>query len=289
MPSPAPAPEPPVDLPPGGLVRVRGRGEFFVRDSGGEGPPVLLIHGWMFASDLNWWPVYAALERAGYRVLAMDVRGHGRGLRSSASFRLDECAADAAAVVKRLGCGPVTAVGYSMGGPIAQLMAREHRESVAGLVLCATAQEWQDAWQKILWNTMGLVRLWLGLFPTAAWKLLLAASRAPGDDQQREWTAAELSRGSARDIAEAGRELSRYDARPWIGELRDLPSAVVVTARDHSVAPRKQRALAKALDAETFEVKADHMAVATDPEHFRRALLKAVAAVARDAAAVRAA
>src|SRR3954451_4691237 len=91
------APEPPVELPPGRVVHVPGRGELFVRDTGGDGPAVLLLHGWMFSADLNWFPVYAPLAEAGYRVLAIDHRGHGRGLRTHVPFRLSDCADDAAA------------------------------------------------------------------------------------------------------------------------------------------------------------------------------------------------
>ena len=76
------APEPPVPLPRGCVFNVPGRGEMFLRDSGGDGPPVLLLHGWMFSADLNWYRTYAPLAEAGYRVLAVDHRGHGRGLRS---------------------------------------------------------------------------------------------------------------------------------------------------------------------------------------------------------------
>lgn len=81
-PAPEWAPEPPVEPPPGGLVRVPGRGEFFLRDSGGDGTPVVLLHAWMFPSDLNWFRCYDPLVHAGYRVLAIDHRGHGRGLRT---------------------------------------------------------------------------------------------------------------------------------------------------------------------------------------------------------------
>src|SRR3954451_16837792 len=108
------APEPPIPLPRGCVVHVPGRGEMFLRDSGGDGPPLLLLHGWMFQSDLNWWRMYEPLARAGYRVLATDPRGHGRGLRPAEPFRLEGCAADAAALVRHLGAGPVTVVGYSM-------------------------------------------------------------------------------------------------------------------------------------------------------------------------------
>ena len=74
--------EPPVPLPPGFVVHVPGRGELFVRDSGGSGPPVLLLHGWIFQSDLNWYRTYEPLATAGYRVIAVDHRGHGRGVRA---------------------------------------------------------------------------------------------------------------------------------------------------------------------------------------------------------------
>jgi len=276
--APSAPPVPPVPLPPGSIVTVPDRGEFFVRDSGGSGPAVLLLHGWMFGADTNWFPVYGPLQQSGYRVIAMDHRGHGRGLRSSAPFRLADCAADAAAVLEELGAGPAIAIGYSMGGPIAQILARNHRASVSGVVLCATAQDWRDWYMRGFWRSMSVVRLWLGLFPVRAWRSLLRAARVPAGPE-REWVAAELSRGSTVDLAEAGRELSRYDARPWIAELRDLPSAVVVTTRDRSVPPRKQRRLAKALGAPTFEVRADHVAVVSEREAFRAALLAALGTV----------
>ena len=47
-------PEPPIEPLPGRIVHVPGRGEFFLRDSGGDGPALLLLHGWMVSADLNW-------------------------------------------------------------------------------------------------------------------------------------------------------------------------------------------------------------------------------------------
>src|SRR4051794_5617931 len=181
------APEPPVPMPPGHIVHVPGRGEFFLRDTGGDGPPVLLLHGWMFSADLNWWRNYQALERAGYRVLAMDHRGHGRGLRTHAPFRLSECAHDAAALLKTVGAAPALVVGYSMGGPIAQLMARQHRQTVTGIVLCATSTNWRDARQQILWNSLALLRLWLGLAPESLWRRGLRLAGFP-DTPVTTWT-----------------------------------------------------------------------------------------------------
>ncbi|MCW2679260.1 MAG: alpha/beta hydrolase [Frankiales bacterium] len=266
---------PPLPLPPARTVLVPERGEFFVRDSGGSGPPVLLVHGWMFPSDLNWLHVYAPLQRAGYRVLAMDLRGHGRGLRSGAPFRLQDCADDAAGVLTGLGLPPALVVGYSMGGPVTQLLAKRHPSAVAGFVLCATALDWSDRRQKAFWHTMGGLRLLLGLFPQSAWRGGMRLAGAPS--RESNWVASELSRGSAVDLAEAGRELGRFDSSGWAGSLTQ-PRSVVVMARDRLVPPRKQRALAAALGVEPVLLDADHDACSTVPAAFVRALLSALSA-----------
>jgi 3-oxoadipate enol-lactonase len=267
------APLPPVPLPPGRAVTVPGRGEFFLRDTGGEGPAVLLVHGWMFPSDLNWLHAYGRLQRAGYRVLAMDLRGHGRGLRSDAPFRLEDCADDAAGVLAEIGVRTATVVGYSMGGPVASLLARRHPGRVDGVVLCATALDWSDPRQKAVWRTMGALRLVLGLFPQGSWRAGMRLAGAPSRDSA--WVAAELSRGSARDLAEAGRELGRFDSSGWIGELPH-PAAVVVMTRDRLVPPRKQRALADALRVEPLLLDADHDGCSTRPGAFLSTLLTAL-------------
>ena len=269
--------EPPLPMLPGSTVMLPGRGETFVRDSGGGGPTLLLLHGWLVSADLNWIRCYEPLVAAGYRVVAIDHRGHGRGIRSPAPFRLLDCAADAAAVVEQRDCGPVIAVGYSMGGPITQLLAREHREHLNGIVLCATSREWQDPEVRRVWRTMGLLRLMLGVAAPGFWRTLVEISGMAAEESIA-WVLAEMSRGNPAAIAEAGRELGRFDSRPWLGDI-STPAAVVVTARDHSVLPRHQRALARQLDAPTIEVAADHLAPGEPDGGFPDALLEAIAAV----------
>jgi len=270
---------PPPDLPPGRLVALPDRGEVFVRDSGGTGPPLLLLHGWMFAADLNWHSSYGALTDAGYRVLALDHRGHGRGLRTPDPFRLTDCADDGAALLRALDCGPVLSAGYSMGGPIAALLAQRHPQLIRGTVYCATACHWREPRLRLFWQGMAALRLVLGPFPLETWRRLLRRWGSP-DTPLTTWMAAELSRGSARDLAEAGRELGRFDSRSWVGTL-DSPAAVLLTSRDRSVSPSKQRELAALLTAPTFEVAADHFAVSQATDEFNRALLAALSAVAQ--------
>jgi pimeloyl-ACP methyl ester carboxylesterase len=271
-------PEPPVDLPPGRILHIRDRGEFFVRDTGEEDrPTVLLLHGWMFSSDLNWFTTYADLHDAGYRVVALDNRGHGRGLRTPEPFRIQDCADDAAAVLRELDAAPALAVGYSLGGAIAQILARDHPELVEGIVLCATANDWAEPKLRVLWSSMVVLRVLLGLAPEGIWRRAMQAVGG-ADDSATTWHAAELSRGSSVAIAEAGRELGRFDAKPWNGALT-VPSAVVVTRDDTSVPPKKQHALARSLGAPTFEAPGTHGAVTMLPGSFNPVLLAAIASV----------
>ena len=201
---------------------------------------------------------------------------HGRGLRTFADFRLHDCADDAVALVEHLDLGPVTAVGYSMGGPIALLAARRHPAAVAGLVLCATSSNWRALRIRGLWWSMAAFRLLLGVAPYGVWRAGLRAAGLP-DSAATTWVASELVRGSSRDIAEAGRELGRFDARPWLGEIAQ-PAAVVVTREDTAVPPRWQRNRAAGLGARIFESPGDHLTALTEAG-FNTALLDAVGSV----------
>jgi 3-oxoadipate enol-lactonase len=269
-------------MPPARTVLVPDRGEFFIRDTGGDGPAVMLLHGWLVSADLNWHGAYHDLARAGYRVLAIDHRGHGRGLRALARFRLADCAADAAAVLRRLDTGPATVVGYSMGGTIAQLLARDHPDVVSGVVLSATCQHFQDPETQRIWKWMGAVGLMMGVAPRSFFN---AGFKRSGItlNEHTAWWLAELIRHSPRDVAEAGRELGRFDSRPWLHSVQ-VPAAMVLTSRDTAVAPAKQRELAAAIGARIFEVPIDHLEPTSRAAEYNPALLSALEAVkARDA------
>ena len=255
------APVPP-DFPPGRVLNLAGRGEVFVRDSGctSASPAVLRLPGWSASAGIKFVPVYARLAES-YRVIAPDLRGHGRGMRSMEPFSLEDCADDAAALLDQLGAGRVIVVGYSMGGPVGLLLAQRHPERVAALVMQATALEWQRAVrERAVWRLLPVLDLGLRLGGGAFFVervLRQAVGEAPELDGYWPWLAAEFRRAAARDLVAAGRALSRYDARPWAGQL-DVPAAVLVTTRDRLVHPAKQRELAEVLRASALEIDADH-------------------------------
>jgi len=281
----------PPSLPPGRVVLVPGRGEVFVREQDGPagGPAIVLLHGFTVSADLNWWTAYDALRDVG-PVIAVDHRGHGRGLRSEEPFTLEGAADDVAGLLDVLGIRSAIVVGYSMGGPISMLLWQRHRHLVDGLVLEATALEWRASRrERWMWKTIGVIE-W---FFRSRWSssmvdrwLREAIDAQPELGAHRAWFKAELGRGDPRELGEAGRALGEYDARPFAGDV-DVPVAVVVTTRDRLVRPRKQRALATATRARVVELDGDHDVCWVKGEAFADATRSAVRAVVDRARPVR--
>ena len=243
-------------VPLGRRVELPGRGTTFLREVTGprSAPTLLLLHGYVASGGLNWFRTFDALGEE-FRVIAPDARGHARGLRSRHGMRLADCADDMAALIDELGTGPVIAAGYSMGGPIAQLLWRRHPDKVAGLVLCATAPEFGVGARRMtetyLGALSGLARVTgsLAAVPAAGANALrrVRANRPAGF---LEWAADEMRRHDVRMLTEAARSISRFDSRPWIGDI-DVPTVVLRTNRDRLVDPESQTELARMIPRAT--------------------------------------
>jgi pimeloyl-ACP methyl ester carboxylesterase len=293
VPGPDGLPRPPLPL--GRRVDLPGRGTTFVREVAGapDAPTLVLLHGWLASGGLNWFRVFDAL-RGEFRVLAPDLRGHGRGLQSNKAFRISDCADDVAALLGELRTGPVIVAGYSMGGPVAQLLCRRHPELVAGLVLCATAPRFTPA----VAGGRGAGAA-LGVAATGA-RLGARIARVPSAPLRHvlpgrgarehgfvEWTIAEFRRHDARHLLEAARDASAFDGRAWLLEI-DAPTVVLVTTRDRVVTPSHQLEAAMLIDgASVHEVDGGHAVCTRERfvEPFRDACRAVASRVSRRASA----
>lgn len=258
-------------LPEGRTVELPGRGTTFVRsvDAHPGAPTLLLLHGWTATADLNWRAAYGPLSER-FNVVALDHRGHGRGIRDDRPFSLEDAADDAWAVVQELGLRSVIPVGYSMGGPVAKLLWQRHREVVDGLVLCATSAYFrQSRGEQLLglaaWAASGACRT----FP--ARMVQAVAGRMVGATAARE----ALASHDWRRIVEAGDAILRYDARSWVGSI-DVPTACVAGLADLVVPSTRQRELGRSIPGcRTFVVPRGHDMCAVAPSTFVRTLLRA--------------
>ena len=232
-------------LPWGERIELPGRGKTFFRRV--EGPPgaptVLLLHGWVASGGMNYFNAFDDLSKH-LNIVAPDMRGHGRGIRSWRRFRLTDCADDAAALIEHLGCGPVIAVGYSMGGPVAQLLWKRHPELVSGLVLAATGS-WlvpglrqQIVLVGAVSAVAGPLRLTRGLPKSVRKRIPIAPSGSRPSTMQR-WASEEMRRHDWRMVTEAGMAVATFDSRRWIRHCH-VPTTVLVTTRDRAVSPLEQ-------------------------------------------------
>jgi len=249
---------------PGRVLELPRRGVTFIREVRGpeDAPTVLLLHGWIATAGLNWFQTFDALGSR-FRVIAPDLRGHGRGIRSRRVFRLADCADDCAATLVELGTGPVIVVGYSMGGPIAQLMWRRHRDLVSGLVLCATSAGFMpNRRARLPYQSAMLAAVTAARVATLTLRLPSIPALGVGSAPLPPWIADETRMHDWRAMVEAGHSLSTYHADRWIDQI-DVPTAVVCTTRDHAVRPELQLALADAVAGATVHPIDDgHLACA---------------------------
>jgi 3-oxoadipate enol-lactonase len=155
---------------------------------------------------------------------------------------LEDCADDAIAVCDVLGIEQFIPVGYSMGGPIAQLVWHRHPEVVAGLVLCATSDVFCDS-----------IRA-RALFAAATGAAAVARSRSSkfavqllGNTVARRRQLPTSLGGQVlshdwAQVLEAGRAVGQFDSRAWLPDV-DVPVAMVTTLHDEVVPTRRQRSM----------------------------------------------
>jgi pimeloyl-ACP methyl ester carboxylesterase len=146
----------------------------FYTDEGLGDPPILFVHG--FSCDSHDWTWQLPHFVADHRVLAVDIRGHGRSSAPSDGYDPIQFAADLAALIDQLGVPPVVAIGHSLGGVIVSALAVEHPDRVQAVVSVDPGYLVPDEAGELL---AGMVAL-TGSDPVQAFDMLLGSTYGPG-------------------------------------------------------------------------------------------------------------
>lgn len=183
-------------------------------DSVGEGPALLLTHGFMATSHM-WEPNLAALS-AGHQVVYWDMRGHGRSdyPTDPAAYSAEIYADDMAALLDAAGVEQATLVGMSLGGYLSLECNLRHPDRVSGLVLVDTGPGFKRDEPREAWNE-------------------LTEGRAVGFEARGldhlDYTRTEIAEGTHRDasglILSARHVLKQHDDRV----IASLPAVAVPT------------------------------------------------------------
>lgn len=220
----------------------------------GDGPPILLIHGFASSGLVNWvetgWTAF--LAEAGYRAIAIDNRGHGQSakLYEPAAYHPALMAEDSRRLLDHLGIESAAVMGYSMGARIAAFLALAHPGRVAAAV----------------WGGMG-INLVTGLSDSEE---IIAGLLAPSLADVPTRTARQFRifadrTGADRQALAACMQTSRAPMPEADVRRIAAPTLVAVGAEDTMAGPPE--ALADLLpNGESFVIpKRDHMRATGDP------------------------
>ncbi len=99
----------------------------------GNGPPILLIHG--FGAAIDWWDDIAPALAAHHNVIRIDLIGHGGTAAPTTGYEITRQAQLASAVLDKLAVDRVTLIGHSMGGEVATALACLNPERIERMIL----------------------------------------------------------------------------------------------------------------------------------------------------------
>ncbi|MCH8280170.1 MAG: alpha/beta hydrolase [Chloroflexi bacterium] len=102
-------------------------------DWGGDGPPVMALHG--LASSAHWYDLVAPLLQGQYRVISPDQRGHGQTTQATSGYDWKTLSADVVALMDHLGVQQAAVLGHSWGGNVAISVAARYPDRVSRLVM----------------------------------------------------------------------------------------------------------------------------------------------------------
>jgi 3-oxoadipate enol-lactonase len=267
------------DFPPGTMVELPDRGTTFVTDTREDKPPLILLHALGCTGLLTWYPSFAAL-RERHRLVVLDQRWHGRGIRSP-RFDLDDLADDVAALADVLGLERFAVAGYSLGSLVAQLVAHRHPGRLTGMVLAASSTHFGIGGRRLQAGFDRVAARAAAAVQQAAVGVEIATAAVTGatidPTLQGRWAWQQFRSTSSREVAGAATVIAGFASRPWIGSVR-TPAAVVITERDRLIPAGRQRALAGRLpDAETYVARSGHAGVVLAAARFTPALVAACA------------
>ena len=219
-----------------------------------EGPdasaPLVFVNP--LGCDLRVWSEVASILKPEFRVVCYDKRGHGLSESGSDRCEMADYARDLAALLDAIEIRRAVIIGISIGGVIAQELARQRPELAAALVLCDTAakvgtdQSWDE---RIAAVERGGVEAVAGPILERWFTAEFRAGRAA----EFAGFGAMLTRTPRQGYLAACGALKRADLRPYLG-LIETPTLCLVGDQDGTTPPALVKEMAALIKGSRFEI-----------------------------------
>jgi pimeloyl-ACP methyl ester carboxylesterase len=240
----------------------------------------VLLHG--LGSSSADWALQLPAFTPRYRVITLDLRGHGRSLDNTWAYSVAQMAEDVAGLLEELAVPPAHVVGLSLGGCVAQLLAVRRPAAVRSLVLCNTFARLRPGGLRGAGRL--LRRVWLfGTAPMPAVAAYVSQGLFPKPEQAaiRAEAVARLGANRKRPYLAAMRAVAAFDARRELAHIH-CPTLVLAGDRDTTVPRAAVEALARGIGGAQFQLITDsgHATPYDQPDEFNRRVLEFLAGVA---------
>lgn len=209
----------------------RGEGHIAYDDTGGSGPLLLAIPG---MGDLRseYRALRPLLQRAGYRVVTMDIRGHGETSACWPDYSAHAVGRDALALIEHLAAGPAVILGNSFAAGSALWAAQDAPAQVCGVVLLGpVVRDAEPSWFARAALAVGFAGPWRVAFWLAFWNSLFPSVKPADHAAARAALAANLREPGRMAALREMIGLSKADTAALAARSR-APALVVMGTRD---------------------------------------------------------
>ena len=237
-----------------------------------DGQPVVLVHSLGMALDL--WDRLAPALVERYRVVRLDLRGHGWSPAPHGPYTVDVLADDVLRLADRLGLDRFALVGLSIGGTVGQTIAVREPDRLTALAACCTGPKLgdPDEWRDRAVRVRAEGTSWLVDSSIARWFTPAFAARHP-DEVDR--IVRMLLTTSPEGYAASCEALAAFDLTDRIGEIT-APTRLVIGSQDPLAPPDLGQRMADAIPRADLVVLdgTAHLANVGQPDRFNAAVLE---------------
>ena len=261
------------------------RGVRLAYDDVGSGPPIVFVHAFPLHRGM-WRRQLEAVAKAGWRAIAVDLRGFGGSETGDSPFTMDGCADDIAGLLDHLGVTePAVVAGLSMGGYVAFGCVRRHAHRVRALVLADTRAEPDTEEGRAGRYQLADRVLREGVRVVAESMLPRLVGETTRTQRPKVVAEVEELMEAARPegVAAALRGLAeRPDSRPDLSRIQ-VPTLVIVGDEDVITPPAAAEAIHGGVAGSRLQVVpgAGHLPNLETPEAFNTALIEFLTGIAR--------
>jgi len=243
---------------------------WFLDEGPGEnavGVPLLFVHGFPLNHEI--WSSQIQVMSATHRVIAPDLRGHGKSEAMPGPYRMEQMADDLKTLIEARRCGPVMLIGHSMGGYLTFAFLRRYPKLVAGLGLVCTRPgadtpegraNRENLAQRV--EKEGSIAVVDAMFPKMLAPATYAKQLALSDETRRMMLATPVA-----GIAGASRGMAlRTDSSDLLPSIT-VPTLIITGADDQLIPPKESENMARQIPNAKLHIisGAGHLPSAENP------------------------